>query len=288
MKRSIFLVIVLFAVFIYSVSAEASREDIFFEDFESGDGGLFGTLDWEWGSYAWVGGNCYGDNYPPQGAYSGTHMWGTVLAACYSDLGNNSGYDTCVNGNPSDDSTLTLTVDLTGYSDATLSFYEWFDLFLNWDWAEVYVNGTVVFQHCGSGFVPPSGWVYQSIDLTPFTGNTATIEFHMMTSTVVNHAGWYIDDLRVSTGSATPTPGPTATPEPTATPVCINDGDVTLDNEITAADAQLAFLIALSAYSPSFEEACAADCNGNDEITAGDAQQIFLTALGSATCVDPI
>nr|HPQ41303.1 dockerin type I repeat-containing protein [bacterium] len=80
------------------------------------------------------------------------------------------------------------------------------------------------------------------------------------------------------------------TPEPTPTPTseCINDGDVTLDGEITAGDAQLAFLIALGAYAPSFEEECAADCNGNGEVTAGDAQQIFLTALGSATCVDPI
>jgi len=69
---------------------------------------------------------------------------------------------------------------------------------------------------------------------------------------------------------------------------CINDGDVTLDGEITAGDAQLAFLIALGSYTPSYEEECAADCNGDEEITAGDAQLIFLTALGSGSCMDPL
>jgi len=76
--------------------------------------------------------------------------------------------------------------------------------------------------------------------------------------------------------------------QPTPTPNCIHHGDVTLDGDITAGDAQLAFLIALGSYSPTYEEACAADCNGNDEVTAGDAQQIFLTALGSGACVDPL
>ncbi|HPQ39525.1 MAG TPA: hypothetical protein PLV45_04055, partial [bacterium] len=194
MRRVVFLIAVMSLGLV--CTGFANRDDIFFEDFETGDGGLIGTLDWEWGNYSWIGGNCYGENYPPPSAYSGTHMWGTVLAYCYSDLGNNSGYDTCMNGNPSDDSILSFDVDLTGYDDATMEFYEWIDLFLNWDWAEVYANGNVVFQHCGGGFSPPSSWVQRTVDLTPYAGDTVTIEFHMMASSVVNHAGWYIDDLR--------------------------------------------------------------------------------------------
>lgn len=275
MRRIAFLIIVMSLGLL--CMGFSGRDDIFFEDFETGDGGLIGTLDWEWGDYAWIGGNCYGDNYPPPGAYSGTHMWGTVLAYCYSDLGNNSGYDTCVNGNPSDDSILTLDVDLTGYDDATLEFYEWVDLYLNWDWAEIYANGNVVFQHCGTGFVAPSAWEMQTVDLTPYVGGTVTLEFHMLASSVVNHAGWYIDDLRIYSSSV-----------PTPTPPCINDGDVTLNGEITAEDAQLAFEIALMLYTPTWDEACAADCNGDVEITAGDAQRIFQTALGLNNCVDPI
>lgn len=76
---------------------------------------------------------------------------------------------------------------------------------------------------------------------------------------------------------------PTMTPEP-----CINNGDVNQDSEVTASDAQVAFLIALGSHEPTYIEACAADCNGDQGITSGDAQLIFMTALGMSNCIDPI
>jgi len=82
--------------------------------------------------------------------------------------------------------------------------------------------------------------------------------------------------------------GPQAEPTPTPTPDCNNDGDVNQNSEITAEDAQLAFMIALGSYSPGWMEWCAADCNGDWEVTAGDAQAVFLAALGSGSCVDPM
>lgn len=177
---------------------------IYFSDFEADNGGLTPSLDWEWGTYAWVGGSaCSATIAPPAAPYSGNAMWGTVLNNCYSNLGNNSGYDTCVNGNTADDSILSLTVDLTGYTDAQLSWWDWNDLFLNWDWGEVYANGTVVFQHCGTGYTTPTAWIQQAVDLTAFVGGSVTIEFHMMSSSVVAYSGWYIDDLLVS---GTPVP----------------------------------------------------------------------------------
>jgi hypothetical protein len=69
---------------------------------------------------------------------------------------------------------------------------------------------------------------------------------------------------------------------------CVHHGDVNGDGVITAADAQLAFMIVLGMYSPTYEEECAADCNGDGIVTAGDAQMIFMTALGQAECADPI
>lgn len=72
------------------------------------------------------------------------------------------------------------------------------------------------------------------------------------------------------------------------TGLCIHDGDANQDGEITAADAQLAFLITLGAYPPSYSEACSADCNGDGTVTAGDAQQIFFVVLGSGSCEDPL
>ncbi|MGB3975678.1 MAG: dockerin type I repeat-containing protein [bacterium] len=77
-------------------------------------------------------------------------------------------------------------------------------------------------------------------------------------------------------------------PQPTATPDCVNNGDVNQDSLITAADAQLAFLITLGQYSPSHIEECSADCNGDAQVTAADAQLIFLAGLGSAVCADPL
>lgn len=183
----------------------AGRAVVYFSDFEADNGGLAPTLDWEWGTYVWTpGANCEDyTNAPPAAPYSGTNMWGSVLNDCYNPMGNNSGYGACANDNTADDSVLSLTVDLSGYTDAQLSWWEWPDLFMDFDWGEVYVDGTVVFQHCGTGYTAPTAWVQQVVDLTPYVGSTVTIEFHQMASGVVNYSGWYMDDLEVS---GTPVP----------------------------------------------------------------------------------
>ncbi len=80
-------------------------------DFEGSNGGFAGTLDWVWGTYNWNGVGCYGTTHTPAAAHSGTDMWGTSLNTCYQNLGNNSGYATCVNGNPADDSILSFGFD---------------------------------------------------------------------------------------------------------------------------------------------------------------------------------
>jgi hypothetical protein len=70
---------------------------------------------------------------------------------------------------------------------------------------------------------------------------------------------------------------------------CENTGDVDGSGTITAADAQMAFLIALGVIQPTQEQACAADCNGNGIVTAEDAQTIFLVVLGQVpACADPV
>jgi hypothetical protein len=69
---------------------------------------------------------------------------------------------------------------------------------------------------------------------------------------------------------------------------CLNTGDVDGSGTITAADAQLAFMIALGLMNPTYEQACAADCNGDGQVTAADAQMIFYVALGILPqCADP-
>ncbi len=88
-----------------------------------------------------------------------------------------------------------------------------------------------------------------------------------------------------------PTPQPTDTPtEPTAspTPPCIHNGDVNNDTHVSSGDAQTAFQIALAIITPTYEEECRANCDGDGPVTAGDAQQIFRTGLGMANCFDPM
>lgn len=175
------------------------RATVFFSDFEADNGGGVGNLDWEWGVFAWAP-TCT-TSAPPVAPYSGTGMWATVLNDCYNNLGNNSGYSgsgACVNANAADDSILTFTVDLTGLSEAWLYWWEWYDVYSYWDWAEVYVNGTPVFQHCEASYTAPTMWVQQEVDISAYVGAVATIEFHMMASTVVERSGWFIDDLLVS------------------------------------------------------------------------------------------
>lgn len=67
---------------------------------------------------------------------------------------------------------------------------------------------------------------------------------------------------------------------------CIHNGDVDASGNLTAADAQMAFLITLGAITPTYLQECAADCDGNGSVTAGDAQTIFLSVLGLGACVD--
>ncbi len=72
-------------------------------------------------------------------------------------------------------------------------------------------------------------------------------------------------------------------------PPCIRHGDMTLDGSLTAADAQMVFNTVLGLITPTYEEACAADCNGSGTITAADAQTIFYAVLGMGEeCVDPL
>lgn len=62
-------------------------------------------------------------------------------------------------------------------------------------------------------------------------------------------------------------------------------GDVNLDGELTASDAQLCFQIVLGSYVAQYRQSCAADCNGDGEYTATDAQTIFLSVLGAESCL---
>ncbi len=70
---------------------------------------------------------------------------------------------------------------------------------------------------------------------------------------------------------------------------CIHNGDVDFNGMLSSTDAQLAFFIALGMMTPTYAEACAADCDANGDVSSMDAQAIFLAALsGTEGCADPL
>ncbi len=164
-----------------------------FYDFEADDGGFTGTVDWEWGTnYSWVGAACDGVSYPPPGAFSGVGMWATVLNDCHANTGTFSN--------------LSFSADLTGQSSAILQWWDWYDVFEPFDYGEVYVNNTLVYDRATS-YVIPTEWEMHEVDLTPFVGDVIDIEFRMFATTVINRAGWYIDDVLVGEHSCVPQAG---------------------------------------------------------------------------------
>lgn len=176
--------------------------------FESDNGGLTGTRDWEWGSVSFkAGSNCDGTSQnPPKAGQSGTKMWGTKLSDCYSPLDNAESSGTagaCNNKTTSDDSVLTLKVSIPSWTYASLVFYEWADINFPYDWYEIRVNGTVMpakSPYYSAGCRTSAGafsWVKQRVVLDSYVGQTVTITFHFMATSVSQRAGWYLDDIAV-------------------------------------------------------------------------------------------
>jgi hypothetical protein len=168
----------------------------YFFDFETNDGGFIPTADWDP-----IGDWEYTDSYdvsnyvgpmpndvPPPTAYSGDGMWGTVI---YSNHANSSGT-----------SYLSRTFDLSGMTDTELSFYSWCDAFASWDFGTVTVNGDQLFYIDDED---PTAWTYEVISLSAYDGmSSVEVVFGFYATSVVSHAGWYIDDVNIQAGAKAP------------------------------------------------------------------------------------
>ena len=226
---------------------------------------------WAWGVPQGSGGD-------PSSGYTGANVVGYNLSGSYP---NNLAQTHCT----------TQAFDCSTASQVYLSFWKWLGIeSATWDHASVSVSGnngsswTVVWDHTG-GSTAPSSWSFEEYDISAIAAGNSQVKVRWTmgaTDSSVVYCGWNIDDVLVS--YTLPCNEPTPTPFTT----CNHDGDVSCDGNITAGDAQMAFMIALGMYTPNEEEECAADCNADSGITAGDAQQIFMTALGTASCDDPM
>ena len=125
-------------------------------------------------------------------------------------------------GNRGDDSDATLTreFDLSNVDKATLTFWVWYDIEEDWDYAYVEVSAddgqtwTILKgQHTrdtspndanlGHGYTGKSGggdspaWVQESIDLTPYIGQKVLVRFEYVTDQALNEPGFIVDDIAI-------------------------------------------------------------------------------------------
>ncbi|MBU1747044.1 MAG: immune inhibitor A [Chloroflexi bacterium] len=125
-------------------------------------------------------------------------------------------------GNRGDDSDAALTreFDLAGVSQATLTFWAWYDIEPDFDYAYVEISAddgqtwTILKgQHTtaknpneanlGHGYTGKSGggdapqWVSESIDLTPYVGKKILVRFEYVTDQALNEPGFIVDDIAI-------------------------------------------------------------------------------------------
>jgi hypothetical protein len=171
----------------------AGPPPFYFNDFETDNGGWVPSSnwsnplgDWEWANdynvanfvYSYTGSNVVA----PPTAFSGTGMWGTKMLTNHT---NANGF-----------SYLTQTLDFTGFTNTQMRFRSWENLFGNFDYAQVRVNGTLVWGP--SWDYSGTQWQERIINLSAYDGlANVTIVFEMYATSSVNYAGWYFDDLYI-------------------------------------------------------------------------------------------
>jgi immune inhibitor A len=110
--------------------------------------------------------------------------------------------------------------DLSGVKNATLSYWTWYDLEKDWDYAYVSVSedggktwhlvkapsmtdSNPAHNNYGWGYTGKSGggdraeWIQESIDLTPYAGKQIIVAFDVINDQSVNRPGVAIDDVAV-------------------------------------------------------------------------------------------
>ncbi len=124
----------------------------------------------------------------------------------------------------SSDTMLTREFDLTGVKSATLTFWTWYDVEKDFDYA--YVEASTDGKHWetlpgqsttnddpnganyGNGYtgksgVPPADkktlakWIQEKIDLSKYAGKKVQIRFEYITDAGVTHTGFFVDDIAI-------------------------------------------------------------------------------------------
>jgi hypothetical protein len=123
-----------------------------------------------------------------EGAHGGSYK-GYCAGTGYYGSGSRPYYRNCM------DSCMTRTVDLSGMTTASLSF--WYKMpsvdSLRYDHLRVYVDSTKVLDACTS----VASWTKKVVNLTPFVGGEHTLKFEFYSSSTGVAEGAYVDDIAV-------------------------------------------------------------------------------------------
>jgi hypothetical protein len=109
------------------------------------------------------------------------------------------------------------SVDLTGYSNANLTFKTWYAMEKDFDYGYVAVSinggiwnnlpGTLTTtnnpnnNNLGNGITGnSSGWVQETMDMSSYAGNKIFLAFRFKSDDASNDEGWYVDDINVVSG----------------------------------------------------------------------------------------
>jgi len=116
------------------------------------------------------------------------------------------------------DAQLTASFDLTGLTQAELTFWTWYDLEEGYDFA--YVSASVdggsswdllMPEHAKAGEYGPGltgqsnrldrssdGWIEESVSLAPYTGGRVTVRFEVVSDSAIAKSGFALDDIAIS------------------------------------------------------------------------------------------
>ena len=104
---------------------------------------------------------------------------------------------------PSMDAYMRRTVNLSGYTSASLSFYyKMPSIETCCDYGEVKINGVQVRKY--NSVV--TNWTKETISLNSYVGQSITIEWNFHSDGSVEYEGWYIDNIVISGSSAVQSP----------------------------------------------------------------------------------
>jgi len=99
---------------------------------------------------------------------------------------------------------LSRTIDLTGYTNATLSFWSKIpSIETEYDFARVFIDTTEVW----STDRPQTAWTNVLLSLESYVGGVRNLKFEFFSDETVTNEGWYLDDI-ILTDAIAPAPPP--------------------------------------------------------------------------------